>query len=134
MTRVVGIVPEPVIAVPIIEPARMINDRIEANALELNALLRSRQRLAANVTKPTRAPLVLDSRLCDEERTPIASVNFEDDIAKRTITRVIRIDERAAENPLIVNVVIAADDVEIFFSAPKFGSNPAANHVPSLEL
>src|SRR2546421_6941438 len=134
MAFVVSIIPQPVVAMPLIQPTRMIDDWIKTNAFELDALLGGRQRLAAYITQPTRPPIILDSSFGDKERPAIAFVEFNDHIAKGTITRMVRIDECRTQNPLIMNVVVAADNIEIFFRPAKLWSNPTADHVPGLEL
>src|SRR5436190_16541069 len=134
MAFVISIIPQPVVAMPIIQPTRMIDDWIKTNAFELDPPLGGSQRLAAHITKPTRPPVILDSSFSDKERPTIAFVELDDHITKGTVTRMVRIDECRTQNPLIMNVVVAANDIEIFFRSAKVWSNPTADHVPGLKL
>ena len=40
----------------------------------------------------------------------------------------------AGEAPLIVDVIVNADDIKTVFGATKFGADPAGDHVPRFEL
>src|SRR5436189_6160802 len=99
-------------AVAIIVTTRVIHDRIETDPFQLHARLCGGKGLVAHVAKPTWPQIVLDAGFGNEERTTVTLVNFTYDIAQWPITGMTRFDERTAKNPLVMNVIVAPDDVE----------------------
>src|SRR2546421_3823199 len=90
--------------------------------------------LITNIAKPNRAQFVFNTSFSDKERAIITRVHFRQDFSKRSIPWVLLTDERTAQDPLIVHVVVAANDVEILLCASQFRVLPPGEHVPGFIL
>ena len=103
----------------IVQPARMIHDRIKTDAFDLHTVFGGSERFTADIAKPFRAQVVFDASLGDEERTLVAVVYFFNDISERLVARILLVDESLSEDPLIVHVVVGADRVEVLWRAAE---------------
>ena len=135
----VGVVPEAVEAVAVVVPAGVVDDRVEANSLHRHAQLDRRGDLAADVVQPLGPRLAFGPRLGDEQRPAVAFVDLTQHVADRQVVRVRRHEqhtlgaERVVE-PLVLAVVVDAEDVEVLHVTAEFGALPAGDHVPGGEL
>src|ERR1051325_3630024 len=103
----------------IVIPTGMIHNWIQTNALELHALVECGPRFGADITKPRRTQFIFNSGFGDKERALVTRIHFFDYSPKRTVTRIVLRDKAGTENPLVMHVVVPADDVQVLRGAPK---------------
>ena len=72
-------------AMAVIGPTWMVDDRVQANAFNLHTLLKCDGGLVAYVSEPTGPFIVLYSGLGDEDRKPIALMEFDEYLAERPV-------------------------------------------------
>src|SRR5262249_27862269 len=89
MTALVRVIPEGIVTVPAVEPAGMIQNRVETNAVNWNSTGNCRANFAANVAKPALAVAIFSSGFRNERRAMITLENFPEHFAKRTIQRML---------------------------------------------
>src|SRR5689334_18259062 len=99
MTGVVGVVPEAAVAMTIVSPAGVVDDRVETQSFEWNAGSRNSTRLLTDVTQPRRTRVAFDAGLRDEDRPAIAFVNFGQHLADRTVQRMRRRKQYVRTSP-----------------------------------
>ena len=112
----------------------MVDDRIKADPLDGDPEGVGTAHLPPDVAKPTGAGLVLDPRLGDEERPTIPVVRLAKHVAQRQMLWVGRHEHLAFVDPLVVDVVVHADHVQVTGLAAQLGPGPPGDHVPRLEL
>src|SRR5258705_210141 len=130
----ISVIPKSVVAMAIIDPAGVIQHWIETNSVKRHAGSDCDSRLFANVTEPTGAVSLFGAGFGDEHWAAITLVDLKQDLVERAVARIGARNHFAAILPLIVRVVIDADDVEVFGVAAQFGADFTGNHVPGLVL
>lgn len=105
----------------IVVPSTVIDDRVKTNCFQWHAGAHGVARLRRNITIPCCAPVILDSRLGNQQRSAIARIGLDQDPAKRLVERVADVDRLTAVDPLVVEVIIDADNVEIALVPPICG-------------
>ena len=119
----VRIVPETVVAMAVIVPARMVDDWVKTNTFDGDAHFLRTPHFIANIREPFGARIAFRAGLGKEKRAMIAAICFFEDKAQRAVLRMrardreFGIERRCAANPLIVRVVVDADDVQVFLRA-----------------
>src|SRR5262245_19257640 len=88
----VRIIPQAIVTVAVVEPARMIENRIEANAVEGDAGFKSGLGFATDVAEPAGAKPIFGAGFGDKERAMIALVNLGQHLAERAIQRMLAAD------------------------------------------
>src|SRR6185369_183472 len=117
---IVGVAPQTAIAVTVVAPAGIVNDRIKAQRFKLNTRSRSRAYLLTDVAQPCWARVALDAGLSDEDWSAITLINFTQHVANRPVQRMRRRQQhvlttarcrrvRILVNPLIVRVIVDAE-------------------------
>lgn len=100
----------------------MIGDRVKANPLERDTGLHGTFCLIRDITVPRPTPLILDAGFCNQNRLAITRVGFGKDPAQRLVAGMTDVDRRPAMDPLVVEIVVDANDIE----KPLLTSSPAA--------
>jgi hypothetical protein len=109
----IRIIPEAVAAMALVEPTGMIDDRIEAYAVNVDPVAGRSRVFLHDVIKPSCTGVVLSARLCDEERQSVSFADLAQDRPKRAICPIVHVDHLAAGiEPLVVRIIIYADDVD----------------------
>jgi hypothetical protein len=106
-------------AVPVIIPSGIVEDRIETDSVDRDACLLCRENLMTNDAKPSRAQVALNSGLGNKERPPIALVDVTKEITEGTKLPMVDRDRQVSVNPLIVKIVIHSNDVDVVGSASE---------------
>src|SRR3954449_3077685 len=112
MAMIVGIGEQSYRAGPLIIPPRIVEDRIEADTLDRDAALNGAVNFGAHVVKPGRTARAFGAGFSDQDRSPIALVHFRQHVAERPIGVMPHWARRPAMIPLVVGVIIDADDVD----------------------
>ena len=89
----------------------MIDDRIKTKALQWHASAHGVAGLRSYVTIPCCATVTLNSGLGDQQRFAISGKSFNQNSPERLIKRMADVDRRTAVDPLVVEVVIDADNI-----------------------
>src|SRR4051812_30607031 len=76
LARLVGVVPEAVVAVAVVFPAGVVQDRVQTDALDRHSGPQRLLDLLADIPQPGRPEFVLDPGLSDEERAPVPFVRL----------------------------------------------------------
>ena len=109
----IRVIPESVVAVAIIGPSGMVDDRIKADPCNRDRLFEGDRYLVTDVSKPIRPEFVFDARLRDEKRLPIAIMEFCQDLVQRTVFLVTSRDLSPARMPpLVMEVVVQSDYID----------------------
>src|SRR5690349_15767748 len=121
----------------VVVPAGMIEDRIETNAFDRHASGNSGINFVAYVTHPRRTCVIVDAGFSNKNGALIMRIVFGEQIADMTVTRIGRNKHRAHMGrirPLIVNVIVYADDIDAFFAPAQLRCRSAHKHIASVEL
>ena len=81
----IGIVPKSIVTMTIINPTRMVQDRIEAHTVQRDALPDGGAGFFANIAKPGAADLVFGAGFGNAYRTAVALVDFLQHFAQGTV-------------------------------------------------
>src|SRR5215210_5781680 len=119
-------------ALPVVKPARVVGDGVEADALDRNAERARLRDLAPHEAEPGGALAGLDARLGDDHGAAIASVDVAQDLMDRTEPGVVDFDQGAVVDLLVVGVVVHADDGEVVRPSAEHWPDPARDPVPDL--
>jgi hypothetical protein len=128
-----GIVPKPVVTVPIIIPARMIQNGVKANTLHRDAGLNCGAHFLRNIGEPAGPVIAFGAGFRDEERSIVTVVDFGNDFTEGPVFRLVPPDRRTVVPPLIAVIVVETDHIQKRFIAPQLGLSTPAQHVPCLE-
>ena len=123
-----------VLAEPVVVPAEVVGDRIEADALDRHAAGAGAPDLGGDHAQPGRAGVALGAGLGDQDRAAGAGVELEEQVGERAVERVVGADRRAAVDPLVGRVVVGADDVEEAGLPADLRPEPPGDQVGGLEL
>src|SRR5688572_14840605 len=97
----------------IIRPTGVIDDRIQAYSVEFGTSPFGDRSLLADVSKPTRALIIFDTGLGDQDRLIVSLMVFDKYLAQWAVKVVSTRDLYTIRKmPLIVKVVIETDDVD----------------------
>src|SRR4029079_17807723 len=130
MAAVVGVIPKAVLTMSIIHPTRMIADRVEADAADVDADGEGFASLFGDIPKPFGTLVVFDPGLGEDERLIIAVAIFVQNVAQRPIERMTeRQLSPVAVMPLVVKIVVESDDVHHVLAAAEVFISPAKEHV-----
>src|SRR2546426_480306 len=130
----VRIIPKPIVAMPIIYPPGMIQDRVKTNPMHWGALFNSRPNFSANITQPPRTHAILGARLGHKERPMIAFVYLSEHLAERAVIRTCPGNGRKLAHvpeafeivePLVVRIEIHSNQIEELLLASQFRPNPS---------
>src|SRR5690606_34338891 len=121
-------------AVTLVVPTGVVQHRIQADALHGQAALQRDTHLFADVAQPVAAQIALGAGFRHQQRPPVALMDFGEDALERPVVRVAALDGRATQVPLVVRVVVDADDIEVLRLAAQPRPGLAAEHVPGFEL
>src|SRR5688572_26423560 len=124
----------------IVAPTGVIDDRIQTQTFDRNTRRFRAARLLTNVTQPRRTRLAFDTSLRDENRPAISLIHFAQHLTHRPVQRVpgrqqsILTPSRWRSvwilmDPLVVRVVINADDVEVLRTPAEFGTRSEERRV-----
>src|SRR5687767_2299223 len=122
---------------PVVVPTGVVHNWVKTSALKVHTFLQRRARFSADVAKPFRAQLVFNSSFSNKERALISSIQFFNYFPKRPIAGGFRFNKAAkagAEKPLIAQVIVAANYVEVLWSTAELRLHAAGQHVPGLVL
>src|SRR4051794_4240849 len=109
-------------AVPLVLPARVVEDRVKTDPLDRHPSLARRRNLMAYYPQPSRTRGALNARLGHEQRLSVALVEGPEQVAEGSILRVINRDRQVAVDPLIVEVVVQPNDVDVLRPAAQLGT------------
>src|SRR5579871_6936963 len=84
-----GIIPKTVVAMPIIQPAGVIQNRVKAHAVDRHSTRDGRLRFLADISKPTGPDAIFRTRFRDEDGSMISLIDFSEHFAKWLIARVV---------------------------------------------
>ena len=91
----------------------MIDDRVKAYAFDGYSFLKSDDDFIGDVGKPFGPPIIFDPRFRNENRLTVTRIKITEQFVQRAISRIRSLYKFTAEYPLIVYVIIGADDVQI---------------------
>src|SRR3954462_11911402 len=134
MPRRVGIPPQTAPAIAVVVPARVVEDWIEADAVDGDSLASGGCHLVGDVAEPAVAMAVLGAGLGDHQRPAVAFPRLAQDLPEGAVERFPPLDGRPIQNPLVVRVVVEADDIEIELVAAELRPKAAGDQVPPLKL
>src|SRR3982750_2115557 len=134
MPRRVGIPPETAPAIAVVVPARVVEDRVEADAVHGDPGAPGGRHLVGDVAEPAVAMAVLGAGLGDHQRPAVALPRLAQDLPEGAVERVPPLEGRPVEEPLVVRVVVEPDDVEIALVAAELWPEAAGDQVPPLKL
>src|SRR5215204_4831742 len=106
LSLLVGVVPQAVVTVAVVIPTRKVDDRVEADTLNRDALAECGAYLCADVAEPVRACVPLGSGLSDKEGTPVPCKDFTEHVPKGAIFRVRAGKHRASLFGVKVNPLV----------------------------
>jgi hypothetical protein len=129
-----GVIPDAVVAVAVVLPARMVDDRVEADAADRDAGRDGREHLALDHAKPRSAEMVLRTGLGDHDRSTVPAMQLGELSGERHSVGMVDRQGTGSVDPLVVGVVVHADDVEMRLRAAELGLPPPGEEVPRLEL
>src|SRR5579859_4500941 len=112
----------------------MVENRIQAQACERNAIVQCCQGLIGDITQPGRTLIVFDARLSNEHWSLVALVDFLQNIAEWPRKRITNVDKATVMYPLVTPVVIDAHNVQVFWMTAEFWRKATAEHIPRLIL
>src|SRR3954452_7817946 len=121
-------------AVALVLPARVLEDRVDADPLDRHAGRERGADLLGDVVEPGRPAAALAPGLGHQDRPAEARVGVGQELRERLVVVVAERDGRAAQVPLVVAVVVDAQDVEVLGPAAQLRLLAAGQHVPGLEL
>src|SRR5215207_3957702 len=130
----VGIPPETAAAVAVVVPARIVENRIQADPLDRHALPPRLPHLLGEPAQPAGARLVLGAGLGHHQRPAVTLPGLAQDRPERTVAGIVPRQRGPVEDPLVVRVVVDPDDVEVPLVAAELRPELARDHVPGLEL
>ncbi len=118
-------------AIAVVVPTEVVEDRIEAQALDRHAVLVTRLGdFLGHIVQPHRAVVALGARLRYEHGAAVALVHLE----QRLVLPVAKEHGSAVVDPLVVVVIVDADDIDVVGPAPQLRGAAAGDHVEGLEL
>src|SRR5690349_7622193 len=88
MTGIIRVIPETIVAVPLVEPAGMARHGIEGDAVQLTTTAQRGYTLPRDVPQPRRAMFSLASRFRHDHRAAKPFVHFEYHLGKWLVTNV----------------------------------------------
>src|SRR6266446_10931765 len=113
----------------------MIDYRIQANPLDRYIFFSGSTSLITYVAQPLGTKIILNTGFSNEQGATIALVNFAQDRSKWAIQRVRNRDHSSIRvNPLVMRIIIYADDIKIFFVAAKFWHGISPQNIPGFVL
>src|SRR4051812_14289054 len=106
---------------PVVFPTRVVENRIETDAMHGNTGVNSAQHFPANIGQPDGAGAILGAGFRDENGSPIAAPDLQKNFMEGTVSRIIPLHRHVCHmNPLVAVIEIYADDVEILRLSAKF--------------
>lgn len=99
-------------AVPVVIPSWVVHDRIKADAEDVRTFPLRLSHLGADISEPTRPRTAFRAGFAEEQGASVELPNFEEHAMEWTMLRVAKGNSLAVMHPLIVPVVVNADDVE----------------------
>src|SRR5690606_14962100 len=121
-------------AVTLVGPARVVQHRIQTDTFHRHPALHGQACLLADIAQPVAAQVALGAGFGDQQGPFIALPDFTEDALEGPVVRVAALDGRATQVPLVVRVVVDADDIEVLRLAAQPRPGLAAEHVPGFEL
>ena len=121
-------------AVTVVHPARVVGDRVPADALHRYSECPCLRHLPCQVAQPERSLVRLNARFSDEHRSPIPGMDVAQDVVKRAVPGVIHLNPGPAIDPLIVRVVVHPDNVDVLRLSAQLRPQPSGDVVPDLKL
>ncbi len=119
----------------VVVPARMIQNRVKTNSLNGNAASFGKLNLFTDIAKPFGTRFVLDARFGNHYWAFIPFKVFAHNQIKRAIILMPAQNFFAASmSPLIVEIIIQADNIEVFLASAKFGFTLSTQHIQRVKL
>src|SRR5438552_1893182 len=124
VAAIISIIPQAIMAMAVIQPARMIQNGIEANPMQGNAIVNGGACFAADISQPTCPRRIFRSGFRDEQRAMITLLDLGEHVPERAIERMPAADWGKPSDsakafqiiePLIMRVKIDADNIEVLF-------------------
>lgn len=111
---------------PLVIPAEMRDNWIKAYALYGYSGVHSGSDFGVNIGYPIGASFRLYPRFREKERFTISRICFDQNCPERLVERMINVDRRPAVDPLIVMVVVHANDIEELISTANLRPEPSS--------
>lgn len=99
-------------AVTVVIPTGVVHDGIEAYADDVRAPHLCLSNLGANVSQPAWTGAAFGASFADEDGAAVAVPYFEEHLVQRTMLSVADGRPLAVMDPLVVPVIVDADDIE----------------------
>ena len=125
---------ETVLAEPVVVPAEMVGNRIEADPFDRNSAGPAAADLGGDRPQPVGPALALGAGLGDDDRPAEACEDLEEQVRKRPVQRVPGADGWAAVDPLVGRVVVQPQDVEEARIAADLRPQPSRKQLEGLVL
>src|ERR687886_472127 len=119
---------------PSVDPARIIRNGIQADPLDRDASLNRGTDFASNVAQPGSPGLGLRTGLGHKDWPLVASVDLSQNLTERAVQGMAQLNGPTAEEPLVIRIIVDAQDVQILRLAAEPWPQPACQHVPRLKL
>ena len=131
----VRIVEKRVVTVPIVHPARVIEDRIQTETLDGHAVAVRSYNFVANIVEPARALIIFCPGLRYEHRAFISFPNFSHNQVERLKPRIAATQERiSVMHPFVSVVEVQPEYVQVCRLTAQFRIHSPGQHVPGLIL
>ena len=102
--------------------------------MDVHALPAGRQHLAGDVAQPAGAVVALGAGLGHDQGPAVPFEDFAQDLPERPVERIPQPHPRPVEDPLVIGVVVEAQDPQVALVAAELGPEPAEDQVPGFEL
>ena len=97
----------------IIDPARVIHDRVKTDAFDRNSSAKCCNDFIHHIAEPFRPAVVFDAGFSHKYRFTVKPVQLGEQVAEGRYLGSVALDEMPAQHPLVMNVIIGPDDVEV---------------------
>src|SRR5580693_7377915 len=135
LAALAGESPETGRAVAVVVPARIVEDRMEADAADRHPGPARRVHLARHAREPAPAARPLGTGLGQDQRPAVALGGLGEERGERPVEGVAGAELGAARaQPLVARVVVEAHHVERRLLAAELGPQAAGDHLERLEL